>query len=291
MDNKITIGIPTYKRPDLLERSLNSLNMNLESLKIIVSVNGNDEDNLEAYKKVEIKYSKYKNIKFYYQKKNIGTLNNFYFLRDNCNTEFFMWLADDDETNIDGIIEIKEFLNKNKDYSSGCLMWELVNHDGKRKLLKPKIYQNDNVFIRILSYITSSDDALFYGLHRTENLKKCNFINYWWPNKKDIANWCYVFQFDLIIQGKIFLLDSAKYKWTNHDYGTKHYYKKKSSFLKKILKYFLRRFNVYVLYLNKILKYKLYFTFFITLLYSPLLLLRDMLFKEPIFHKVQFKNK
>ena len=47
MSAKITIGIPTFKRPDLLKRALNSfihesIKDNLE-IKVIVSVDGIDE--------------------------------------------------------------------------------------------------------------------------------------------------------------------------------------------------------------------------------------------------------
>ena len=41
MNNKITVGIPTYKRPKLLSRALNSLvNYEKFGINIIVSVDG-----------------------------------------------------------------------------------------------------------------------------------------------------------------------------------------------------------------------------------------------------------
>ena len=42
-----------------------------------------------------------------------GSLNNFMFLRNICKTEFFMWLADDDETSPKLILELYKILEKN----------------------------------------------------------------------------------------------------------------------------------------------------------------------------------
>jgi len=288
MNGKITVGIPTYKRPSLLIRALNSLK-NFESLdiNIMVSVDGIDEKYRE-YKDIEKSFSSNK-IKFFYHKENIGSLNNFFFLRDNCSTEYFMWLADDDEIDIDTIKNLYDILSRDEKATSIVPHWLLLDENLQKKLIQPKYFDSDSVFKRVLFYCCNSDDAFFYGLHKLSFLKKCSFEGYWWPNKKSLSNWCYVFQFNLILFGKILFLNDKKYKWINHDYGEKFYPRSSTDKYFKYFAYFVRRLNVYFLYLKKIFISKRYLIFIVIALIVPFLLLRDFLFREPAFHKVQFK--
>ena len=107
MSIDITVGIPTYRRPFLLDRALKSVLKQTYKNFINVSVDyyeKNDQD----YKIIRDKYLKFKNIKFYFQKKNIGSLENFFFLSKNCKTDYFMWLADDDEMTSSLIASLKK---------------------------------------------------------------------------------------------------------------------------------------------------------------------------------------
>ncbi len=288
MNNFVTIAIPTYKRPNLLSRAIDSVISKDHIFEILISINGRDEY-FEDYQKIQKKYSNFSNIKFFFQEHNLGFIGNLNFLINKCKTEFISLLADDDESDPDGIIKLKNFLIKNKDYVSACLFWEFKSFEGSTSLIKPKYFDQKNILIRILKYIYSSDDAFFYGLHRTSSFKKCSFEGYWRPNQNELANWAYVFQFDLLLQGKIYLLNDKKYRWVNHDYTQKHYYRPKLNFFLRSIKYIIRRINIYYLYLKKILFNKNYLIFFIILLISPGFLLRDLIFREPIYHKVKSK--
>lgn len=290
MINNLTVGIPTFKRPDLLKRALYTLsisnNENFKKLNIIVSVDGIDE-NYESYKLIEKNYSEYSNIIFIYQKTNIGSLNNFFYLRDICSTKYFMWLSDDDEINIDTIIDLLKKL-KMSDAISIVPTWELVNKDNNRIKIVPTYFNNKSVFIRVLKYLNDADDVFFYGIHKTANLKKCKFDNYWWPNKNSLSNWCYVFQFDLILQGKIIYSQNNMLCWINHDYGDKFYLQSTKHPIYRHLAYFIRRLNIYYLYLIKILYWKKFSIFFPVLIISFIFLLRDLIFKPPIYKRIKF---
>lgn len=290
MINNLTIGIPTFKRPDLLKRALHTLSTsnkkNFKKLNIIVSVDGIDE-NYESYKLIEKNYSEYSNIIFIYQKTNIGSLNNFFYLRDICSTKYFMWLSDDDEINIDTIIDLLKKL-KMSDAISIVPTWELVNKDNNRIKIVPTYFNNKSVFIRVLKYLNDADDVFFYGIHKTANLKKCKFDNYWWPNKNSLSNWCYVFQFDLILQGKIIYSQNNMLCWINHDYGDKFYLQSTKHPIYRHFAYFIRRLNIYYLYLIKILHWKKFSIFFPVLIISFIFLLRDLIFKPPIYKRIKF---
>ena len=288
MNNKITVGIPTCKRHKLLLRALTSLvGHEKNCINITVSVDGIDEYYNE-YKNIEKKFYS-KRIKFHYHKKNIGSLNNFLFLRDICSTDYFMWLADDDEIDIQTIKKLYISLCNDEKATTIVPYWLLYNEKLEKKILNPCFFDNNSIFRRVLSYCCNSDDAFFYGLHRLKYLKKCSFKGYWWPNKKSLSNWCYVFQMDLILRGKVLFLNDKKFKWINHDYGEKFYPRSSTDKYFKYFAYFIRRINVYFLYLEKIFNNKNYLTLIFIALIVPFLLLRDFLFREPAFHKAQFK--
>ncbi len=90
---KITIGLITYNRPELLKRALHSLLK--QSFKDILIYIGNDYTQSKiTYKSLNIK--KTKKVKIFNYKKNKGERNNMNFLLKKAKTEWFTWLADDD---------------------------------------------------------------------------------------------------------------------------------------------------------------------------------------------------
>tara|TARA_Y100000590_G_scaffold443744_1_gene573562 strand:+ start:62 stop:946 length:885 start_codon:yes stop_codon:yes gene_type:complete len=291
MTPSITVGIPTCKRPKLLKRALNSLiTEKLNNLFITVSIDGKD-NTYDEYKKIESFFSSFTNIKFYYHDNNIGSLNNFLFLRDKCTTKYFMWLADDDETNIRMINKLYLILENNINATTAVPYWELVNENNERKIIKSSSFEDENLLIRLLKYTYDSDDVFFYGLHKLKNLKNCNFSNYWWPNKNSLSNWCYVFQFDLIIQGKIILLNDSNLRWINHDYGPKYYPRSSTKKFIREFSYIIRRVNIYYFYFLKLLKWGKYLYAFYFIFIFFILFLRDVLFKEPTYKKIIFSNE
>ena len=85
---KITIGIPSYKRSNYLLRALESLeSQTYKNFTVLVSVNGAENENYE-YKNLNLNNNS--NINFIFQNKNIGILNNHFYLLDKCQTEYFM---------------------------------------------------------------------------------------------------------------------------------------------------------------------------------------------------------
>lgn len=285
MKKNITIGIPTHKRPKQLSRCLNFLIKKDRKFLITISVDGIDET-YKKYKLLEKKYKKYEFIKFIYQRKNIGSLKNFFFLKKTCKTKYFMWLADDDLISFDTVNKLYDLLSKDKKACTAVPYWEL-HYFKKKKLIKPAFFDSNYLFVRIFKYLLDSDDAFFYGLHKTKYLNKCNFSGYYWPNRNVISNWCYVFQMDLIIQGKILFLDDKKYKWVNHDYGIKYYDKGPQKFLFKGFSFITRKLNIYFEYLVKLIKWRKIVLFFLLLIIFPVFLLRDIILREPAYRKVK----
>src|SRR5437868_4342536 len=93
----VTIGLPSYNRPQGLKRSLeNAISQTYQNLEIIVSDNCSD-DALNIQELVESYIKNDSRVKFYRQPQNIGAFLNFKFLLEKASGEYFMWLSDDDE--------------------------------------------------------------------------------------------------------------------------------------------------------------------------------------------------
>ena len=282
----ITIGIPTFKRPELLKRAIYSvLKQENVEYQIFVSVDGN-RDQIEGYLKIENFFSSYKNVAFYFHNENIGSLKNFLFLINSCKTKYFMWLTDDDEISANYFDSLLDLLEKQKDVVTAVPYWIRVNEKQDIELVKPSNFPYKSIFRRLISYCDETDDVFFYGLHRTEILKNCSFKGYSWPNKGSLSNWCYVFQMDLILQGKIQLTEDKNCQWINHDYGMKFYPQSSSKKFIKNITYSLRRLNIYYLYLRKILKWKQYLFFLVFMFLFPYFFMRDIIFGEKISKKI-----
>lgn len=91
----ISIGIPTYNRPDELRRTLAEItNQTYSHLEIIISDNAST--NIEVEKVIREFMAKDARIQYFRQEKNIGINLNFQFVMEKASGEYFMWAADDD---------------------------------------------------------------------------------------------------------------------------------------------------------------------------------------------------
>jgi glycosyltransferase involved in cell wall biosynthesis len=250
----VTVAIPTYNRPKLLVRALNSLvDQDYENLEIIISDNASPGNDVETI--VELFKAKLKNIRFFKQARNIGALNNFFFLLDQAEGDYFMWLADDDEISKGFISHLTEILIKNTDASCASGNWFLMRNEFSGRLMPKLEYKNRHWFFRVTKYILFGKDDFFYGIHRVSTLKKAEYKKYFWPNQNQLSNWAYGYLLDQIILGKVLVATDPSIKFINHDYGKKNYIISKQS-LRNSIRDILRKFNLYVIYLTKIKKHQ-----------------------------------
>lgn len=112
----VSIGIPTYNRPNSLRKTLESVSLQTyQNLEIIVSDNCSPGE--QTVLTVNEFLAKDNRIKFFRQEKNIGMEGNFPFVLKQATGEYFMWLADDDWLDLNFIEECTKFILKNPDYS------------------------------------------------------------------------------------------------------------------------------------------------------------------------------
>lgn len=246
----VTIGIPTYKRPELLKRALACVaGQDYPNLEVLVADNCTPghlvQDVVDTFK------SKIEKLKFIKRQENIGAIKNFISLIDIANGQYFMWLADDDEISSNYVSELVSLLEQNPDASSATGHWVLMLDEEKGKLMPTSSFPQKSAFVRALRFVWKSDDAFFYGLHRTAAIRKASFPGYWWPNKDVLLNWAYVFLLDMVLNGRVLISSDLSVQFINHDYTSKNYGEKHSR-LMSTLQYLVRRLNVHYFFLMKI---------------------------------------
>ena len=238
---KITIGILTYKREEKLERLLLSLNdQEYNNFKVIVS----NDFPLSELKSID--ESKYKfEVEYILQKKNLGLVENYLFLLNRCDTEYFMWLADDDEISINYLSSNLHYLEFNSDYVCSVGTWIRKDEKGSLSEISIKSIYNKSKINRYYDFVVQNSDHFIYGLFRTDELKKCIYRKYYQPNSLAVENWCFPYLIQLLNKHFFHVNDDAKY--IDNYQSTKFYMKTDSTFTGKI-KYKLRRMNVYFYY-------------------------------------------
>jgi glycosyltransferase involved in cell wall biosynthesis len=249
----ITVGVPTYNRPNLLPRALNALAaQSYPNLEVIVSDNHTEGDPITS---IIMEYDgKFKKLIFYRQERNIESIPNFLYLLEKAKGEYFMWLTDDDEISPAYILNLYEDLQKNPNAVSAIGGWVALTNLTKRTTLTAKVFPQDNVFVRLTSFFWRADDAFFHGLHRTAAIRACKFHSFSWPNKDVALDWAYIYVLDLIFLGKVIKSNKDDAILFNHMGNEKFYFQHQGRGLIKLITFAaLRRINVHLLYNKKIL--------------------------------------
>ncbi len=196
----VTVGIPTYNRPDGLERTLKCiLDQTYANLEIIVSDNCSTD---AAVLPVLEKYAAQdKRVKFYLQEKNLTIVPNFQFLLDKASGDYFMWAADDDLWD-DNFIEVcVNGMLANNDAVLCMTDLKIVGTDGEAKKSKlDRGFMQPNLFVRNFNFVKSTDENKYFfcGLYKTTLVKNITFNNSWGGD--------HMFIFEALSKGKFLYL-------------------------------------------------------------------------------------
>lgn len=246
----VTIGIPTFERPDLLARALASVgSQDYPNLQVIVSDNGSlasETERIVEKFKLEIA-----GLEYIRHEPPVPVIANFLFSLHRAAGEYFMWLADDDEISPNYVSGLAAVLDANIDAACAAGHWVLLKSE--RSLLRPRktsSFPERSAITRVIRYIWRTDDSFFYGLHRTSVLRQASFRGYWWPNRHISKNWAYVFLLDVVLRGRVLLSPDSSVQFINHDYTAKAYMSHRGS-ATRLLAFVSRRVNVHYLYWEK----------------------------------------
>jgi glycosyltransferase involved in cell wall biosynthesis len=245
----VTIGLPTYHRPHTIRRALASLaRQTYRDFTVVISDNaGVDHATIDAVREFEPLLPE---VHLVAQPFNIGAVGNLKFVLSCATTKYFMWLADDDEITPDYLQELVALLEEDHAAPAASGAWHASRGGHAPRAQKQVRMTQKNRVARMFNYVVfQNEDSLFYGLHRTECLRRCHFTDYVYPNRGVLTNFCYVFLFDQIWQGHIRYSNNAA--WISHSEPEKSYSVASVGGVVSKMKGLMRRGNVYALYLSK----------------------------------------
>jgi glycosyltransferase involved in cell wall biosynthesis len=246
----VTIGIPTYMRPELLQKALECVAMqDYPNIELIVSDNCTPGSSVADV--VESFRSRLPGLIFVRQPRNIGAYANIFSLLDAAHGKYFMWLADDDELSPNCVSALTRLLEQNPAASSAAANWVTIEGNKPPEPRLTARFPQSSALARCLRFIWHTDDAFFYGMHRTEVLRAASFPGYWWPNRSVLLNWAYVYLLDMVMRGPVLLADDPTVQFFNRLDTVKHYDTRWNA-LAGILRFVIRRINVHCLYLRKV---------------------------------------
>lgn len=177
MSSKIvTIGIPVYNEGVFLSETIQSaINQTYKHLRIVVSDNCSTDNSFEIASKFASLDGR---ITVYKHKANIGVIENFKFLRDNCDTDYFLWLGAHDLLHKDFVNEAIKNLENNG---------QVVLHYPKAKYFEQvgTLLENANSEIelnnklsvdRMMKVVTNlANCTALHGVFRTKIIKEIIF--------------------------------------------------------------------------------------------------------------------
>lgn len=198
----VSVGIPTYNRPNGLEKTLNYLlTQEYKNIEIIISDNCSTDPNvktiIEKYANLDCR------IRYFIQTENIEAEPNFNFVYHHAIGIYFMWMSDDDLFDSNYISACVQFLEINNDYIHCAGLVSYFKNE-KIVLIEKKLsLENNHAFSRLLKYFFYvQKNGVFYGITRL----KTKFEN---PIGKFVgSDWVHIARLSLL--GKIKVLGSIK---------------------------------------------------------------------------------
>lgn len=172
MKPKITALIPTFNRPELLERTLNSI-LCQGYQHVVVHVADNSCNNESAH--VVGKISSLISVKYFKHNENIGARNNFKFLVNTVTTDFYHIISDDDMLALGFYSEWERLLEEDPTSSFFCLRTLIVNtkssyHSVLSSEWKPGIYNPSvDTLMRLANSHFCSTSIIFNKKHISNN--------------------------------------------------------------------------------------------------------------------------
>jgi glycosyltransferase involved in cell wall biosynthesis len=166
---KVSIGIPTYNRPNGLLRTLQQItSQTYANLEIIVSNNASTDPMVAAVANHCAKLDP--RIRAVHQSENLGIIRNFKYVLQAATSDYFMWAADDDEWDIHFVETCLEQMLSN---DVGTVMPGFQRHfralDKKGVAQLPKMEGKDR-FADVMGFYACGAHSMFYGLHKKSTI-------------------------------------------------------------------------------------------------------------------------
>jgi glycosyltransferase involved in cell wall biosynthesis len=172
----VSIGIPTFNRPNGLRRTLECITaQTYRNIEIIVS--DNCTPGLDVQEVMQQFMNEDQRIQFHRQEVNKGAEFNFQFVLEQANGDYFIWAADDDLCKPDMVEMLVSAMEANSNaVLCGCDIIVIDENDREiRRERMESIYKEEEwkrVRYKFFLYPTSNIFFTIYGLYKTEILLK-----------------------------------------------------------------------------------------------------------------------
>ena len=167
---KVSIGIPTYNRPDGLFRTIKQiLGQTHKNIEVIIS--NNDSSNPLVKDLINKCAELDSRIVPFHQDKNIGIVKNFKFVLQVATSEYFMWAADDDEWDSRFV---ERCLGKLQESDAATAMPGFLRHNrplNVRGVANLPRMTGENPYQDAVAFYETMPHSIFYGLHRRESIE------------------------------------------------------------------------------------------------------------------------
>lgn len=175
----VSIGVPTFNRPDSLKKVINSLlNQTYQNIEIIISDNGSDHPDVPKVVENILATDKENKVRYYRQAENLGAAYNFKYVLDDAKGDYFMWNADDDIRSPDFIEVNTQFLENNLVYAGSTSPNTLVSDFNEEVSEYVRFGLEGDKYERFQTFFDHAlvSHGIFYSQFRTEIIRQCPFL-------------------------------------------------------------------------------------------------------------------
>ena len=172
---RVSIGIPVYNGEKFLKKALTSIvYQSHKNIEIIISNNCSTDNSLEIinnFKSIDNR------IILHNQKKKLSMMDNFRFVLNKSNSNYFMWAACDDFRSRNFIKKNLEFLENNKDFVASISPVRFFHYEYNTKKIGDYTLDDQTVYKRINKGLKLNANSRFYSLFRSNPLKTFTYID------------------------------------------------------------------------------------------------------------------
>lgn len=185
MSAKITIGLPVYNGEKFIHKRISSiLEQTFSDFELIISDNASTDSTSKICNEFQ---KKDKRIRYIRQEINIGVTQNYNFVCEQANSDYFVWAQVDDIWLSNFLEKNIEVLDSNHDVVGSMSkidfyeetdeinQWEKSLKKIRKKYLglRPDVYPTSKVYEkRVRQFLKGGHVEIFYGVYRTKELTK-----------------------------------------------------------------------------------------------------------------------
>jgi glycosyltransferase involved in cell wall biosynthesis len=224
----VTIGIPTYNRPDGLRRTLTEITQqSYTNLDIIIS--DNDSSGADTERVVREFMRNDQRIRYFKQTTNLGIHPNFQFVLEQAQGKYFAWSADDDWHEPEFIQSLVEAITADRFAVMSFCDFDIRGEDGAPVFNHPNSYsalramtENSSLLRQLRFFLLPEGRAIphaIYGLLPMSEMKGFSWVDHVQHYGEYGADALFIF--GLLGQGRLALVDRNLFGCTVNN--QKHY--------------------------------------------------------------------